>query len=40
MDFDTKVIELAVYKQSGRPKQGQQPDSYEYQIIGDIRGYN
>jgi len=33
---DAEIIEHAVYKQSGRPKQGQQPDSYEYQITGDI----
>lgn len=33
---DPKIIEIAVYKQSGRPKQGQQPDGYEYQIMGDI----
>lgn len=33
---DAEIIAHAVYKQTGRPKQGQQPDSYEYQITGDI----
>lgn len=31
---DSEIIEHAVFKQSGRPKLGQQPDSYEYQITG------
>ena len=31
---DIEIIEHAVYKQSGRPKQGQKADSYEYQISG------
>ena len=33
---DIEIIAHAVYKQSGRPKQDQQPDSYEYQIMGQL----
>jgi hypothetical protein len=33
---DIEIIAHAVYKQSGRPKQDQKPDSYEYQIMGQL----
>jgi transposase len=33
---DIKILAHAVYNQSGRPKQDQQPDSYEYQITGQL----
>jgi len=33
---DIEIIEHAVYKQSGRPKQGQQADRHEYQITGQV----
>lgn len=31
---DSEIIKHAVFKQSGRPKLTQQPDSYEYQVTG------
>ena len=31
-----EIIAHAVYNQSGRPKRNQQPDSYEYQITGQL----
>ena len=33
---DVEIIAHAVYKQSGRPKQDQQPEHYEYQIKGQL----
>ncbi len=33
---DRKILELPVFKKSGRPKLNQQPDSYEYQITGQL----
>jgi transposase len=33
---DREILKLAVFKQSGRPKLNQQPDSYEYQITGQL----
>lgn len=34
--IDIEVIERVAYKQSGRPKQGQQADRVEYQITGQV----
>jgi transposase len=31
---DSEIVKHGVFKQSGRPKLNQQPDSYEYQITG------
>tara|TARA_B110000014_G_C20090590_1_gene570897 strand:- start:25 stop:1650 length:1626 start_codon:yes stop_codon:yes gene_type:complete len=31
-----KILKHAIFKQSGRPKLNQQPDSYEYQITGQL----
>ena len=31
-----EIIAYAVYKQSGRPKLDQQPDSYEYRIMAQL----
>lgn len=33
---DNEIIEHAIFSQSGRPKTGQLPDSYEYQISGNL----
>lgn len=33
---DRKMLKLAIFKQSRRPKLNQQPDSYEYQITGQV----
>ena len=33
---DREILKLAVFKQSGRPKLNQKPDSYEYQITGQL----
>lgn len=33
---DIEIIAHAVYKQSGRPKKEQKPDSYEYQITAQV----
>ena len=33
---DIEIVAHAIYKQSGRPKQNQQPDHYEYQINGQL----
>jgi len=33
---DSEIVKHGVFKQSGRPKLNQQPDSYEYQIIGQL----
>ena len=33
---DNEILKHAVFKQSGRPKINQQPDSYEYQITGQL----
>ena len=33
---DREILKLAVFKRSGRPKLNQQPDSYEYQITGQL----
>ena len=31
-----EIVKHGVFKQSGRPKRNQQPDSYEYQITGQL----
>jgi len=33
---DSELLKQAVFKQNGRPKLNQEPDSYEYQIIGQL----
>ncbi|MCP3673473.1 MAG: IS1634 family transposase, partial [Gammaproteobacteria bacterium] len=33
---DGEILKLPVFKKSGRPKLNQQPDSYEYQITGQL----
>ena len=33
---NSEIIKHPVFKQSGRPKLGQIPDSYEYQITGQL----
>lgn len=33
---DSEILKHGVFKQSGRPKLNQQPDSYEYQITGQL----
>ena len=33
---DSDILKHSVFKQSGRPKLNQQPDSYEYQITGQL----
>ena len=33
---DSEIVKHGVFRQSGRPKRNQQPDSYEYQITGRL----